>query len=157
MTKNNLASLLKSRSPLDYPILTPLVSFISLCASFEAGLIHSFIGNFNLNRHRSSEHHEIQFLTHSEKRWNTGKSDTITCQCICEFNPARSLYWQYRFEDQEILGDPYLACPKISSRKSYLNLYPSQKKASMLIASLSVLSIKFHYIQLIHRGSWFLI
>ena len=41
MTKNDLVSLLKSRSPLDYPILTPLVSFISLGASFEAGLIHS--------------------------------------------------------------------------------------------------------------------
>ena len=41
MTKNDLMSLLESNSPLDYPILTPLVSFISLCASFEAGLIHS--------------------------------------------------------------------------------------------------------------------
>ena len=40
MTKNNLVSLLESSSPLDYPILTPLVSFISLCTSFEAGLIH---------------------------------------------------------------------------------------------------------------------
>ena len=33
--------LLNYSSPLDYPILTPLVTFISLCASFEAGLIHS--------------------------------------------------------------------------------------------------------------------
>ena len=41
MTKNELMSLLESNSPFDYPILTPLVSFISLCASFEAGLIHS--------------------------------------------------------------------------------------------------------------------
>ena len=41
MTKNDLMSLLESNSPLDYPILTPLVSFISLCASFEADLIHS--------------------------------------------------------------------------------------------------------------------
>ena len=39
--KNDLVSLLKSISPLDHPILTPLVSFISLCASFEAGHIHS--------------------------------------------------------------------------------------------------------------------
>ena len=29
-------SLPESRSPLDYPILTPSVSFISLCASFDA-------------------------------------------------------------------------------------------------------------------------
>ena len=42
MIKNDLVSLLKSSSPLDYPILTPLVSFILLCASFEAGLIHSW-------------------------------------------------------------------------------------------------------------------
>ena len=34
-------SLLKSNSLFDYPLLTPLVSFISLCASFEAGLIRS--------------------------------------------------------------------------------------------------------------------
>ena len=41
MTKNELMSLLKSNLQLDYPILTPLASFNSLCASFEAGLIHS--------------------------------------------------------------------------------------------------------------------
>ena len=53
-------SLLEYEKLHDYPILTPLVSFDSLCASFEAGLIHSFIGKFNLNRHRSCKHHEIQ-------------------------------------------------------------------------------------------------
>ena len=42
MIKNDLVSLLESRSPLDYAILTPLVSFISLCASFEADLINSW-------------------------------------------------------------------------------------------------------------------
>ena len=41
MTKNDLMLLLESNSPLDYPIITPLVSFISLCASFESDLIHS--------------------------------------------------------------------------------------------------------------------
>ena len=41
MIKNDLVSLLKSISPLDYSILTPLVSFISLCASLEADPIHS--------------------------------------------------------------------------------------------------------------------
>ena len=41
MTKNDLMSLLESNSPLDYPILTPLVSFVSLCTSFEVGLTHS--------------------------------------------------------------------------------------------------------------------
>ena len=42
MIKNDKVPLLKSSSPLDYPILTPLVSFILLCASFEASLIHSW-------------------------------------------------------------------------------------------------------------------
>ena len=37
MTKNDLISLLESNSPLDYPILTPLVSFVSLSALFEVG------------------------------------------------------------------------------------------------------------------------
>ena len=41
MTKNDLMSLLECNLPIDYPILTPLVSFISLCAFFEANLIHS--------------------------------------------------------------------------------------------------------------------
>ena len=34
-------SLPESSSPLDYPILTPSVSFISLYDPFEVGLIHS--------------------------------------------------------------------------------------------------------------------
>ena len=47
MTKNNQASLLKSSLPLDYPILTPLVSFIYLCSLFLVDLILS-LGAFNL-------------------------------------------------------------------------------------------------------------
>ena len=47
MIKNGLVSLLKSISPLDYPILTPLVSFISLCASVEVGLIY-YLGTLTL-------------------------------------------------------------------------------------------------------------
>ena len=47
MTKNNLVSLPKSRSPLDYPILTHLVSLISLCAFVEADFIVS-LGNLTL-------------------------------------------------------------------------------------------------------------
>ncbi|KEH17222.1 hypothetical protein MTR_0030s0110 [Medicago truncatula] len=34
-----------------------------------------FFGRFNLNRHRSCEHHEIQFLPHTEKRWNHRPND----------------------------------------------------------------------------------
>ena len=40
-------SLLRSSSPFDYPILTPLVSLVSLGTSFEVGLIHSW-GTLNL-------------------------------------------------------------------------------------------------------------
>ena len=43
MIKNDLVSLIRASSPLDYPILTPFVSFISLCTSLEAGLIHSWV------------------------------------------------------------------------------------------------------------------
>ena len=39
--KDDLVSLLESSSPLDYPILTPSLSFIFLYTSFEAVLIHS--------------------------------------------------------------------------------------------------------------------
>ena len=39
MIKNDLVSLLKSSSPLDYAILTLLISFISLYALIEAVLI----------------------------------------------------------------------------------------------------------------------
>ena len=41
MIKNDQELLLKSNTPIDHHILTPLVSFILLCASFEATLIHS--------------------------------------------------------------------------------------------------------------------
>ena len=40
MTKNDIMSLLEYNSPLHYPIQKPFVSFVSLCASFEVGLIH---------------------------------------------------------------------------------------------------------------------
>ena len=42
MIRNDLMSLPESSSPLDYPILTPSVSFISVYDSFKADLIHSF-------------------------------------------------------------------------------------------------------------------
>ena len=48
MTKKDLMSLFESNSLFYYHILTPLVSFISSCASFEAVLIHSF-GTLTLN------------------------------------------------------------------------------------------------------------
>ena len=48
MPKNNLVLLLKSSSPLDCPILAPLVSFISLFALVEAGLVLS-LGSLTLN------------------------------------------------------------------------------------------------------------
>ena len=47
MIKNDLVSLLESSLSLDYPILTHLVSLISLYASFEDVLIQS-LGTLNL-------------------------------------------------------------------------------------------------------------
>ena len=41
MIKNDQELLLKSNTPIDHHILTPLVSFNSLCVSFDAGLIRS--------------------------------------------------------------------------------------------------------------------
>ena len=63
-------SLPESSSPLDYPILTPLVSFDSLCASFEAGLIY-LLGTLTLI---DIDHVRIMkssvMKPHTEKRWN---------------------------------------------------------------------------------------
>ena len=149
-------SLPESSSPLDYPILTPSISFISLYDSFEDGLIHS-LGTLTLP---DIDHVSIMKSSVSPtlKRGGiTGQSDSITCQRIWEFNPARSLQWQYRFKDQEMYGDPYPASRTVSSHESYMNLRPFRKKASPLRASLSMLSIKLHYIQLIHHGSWLLV
>ena len=70
MTNNDLFSFLESNSPLDYPTLTPLVSFVSSCASLEAVLIHS-LGTLTLT--------DIDYVSimkssvmkyHTEMRWN---------------------------------------------------------------------------------------
>ena len=70
MIKNDLMSLLESNLPLDYPILTPLVSFVSLYAFFEAGLIHS-LGTLTLiNIDHVSIMKSSVIKPHTEKRWN---------------------------------------------------------------------------------------
>ena len=48
MTKNDLVSLLKYRSSVEYPILKDLLSFIPLCALLEADLI-IFLGTLTLS------------------------------------------------------------------------------------------------------------
>ena len=71
-------SLPESRSPLDYPILTPSVSFISLYDSFEADLIHS-LRTLTLT---DIDHVSIMksSVSPTSKRGEiTGKSDSITC------------------------------------------------------------------------------
>ena len=68
-------SLLESSSPLDYPILTPLVSFISLYDSFEAGLIHS-LGTLTLT---DIDHVSIMKSSTPKRGGITGQSDSITC------------------------------------------------------------------------------
>ena len=98
MIKNNLVLLLESISPLDYPILTPLVSFISLCASFEASLIHP-LGSLTLT---DIDHVNIikysVFPTPKRDRI-TGQRDPKHASVYREFKPARSIYWQYMFKD----------------------------------------------------------
>ena len=59
MTKNYVMSLVESNSLFDYPILTPLLCFISLGASSKVVLLNSFL-TFNINPHRSCENNEIQ-------------------------------------------------------------------------------------------------
>ena len=100
MIKNDLVSLLNSRSPLDYHILTPLESFISLCASFEAAVIHS-LGTLTLT---IIDHVSIMKSSVSP----TPKIGGIIGQSYQNMLPYmgiesyRSQYWQYRFEDYEI-------------------------------------------------------
>ena len=73
MIKIDLVSLLESSSPLDYPILTPLVSFISVCALFEAGLIHSW-GTLTL-----TDIDHVRIMKSSESP--TQKRGRVTGQC----------------------------------------------------------------------------
>ena len=71
-------SLPEFSSPLDYPILTPLVSFFPLCALFEAGLIHS-LGTLTLT---DIDHVSIMKSSVSPtlKRGGiTGQRDPVTC------------------------------------------------------------------------------
>ena len=71
-------SLPKSSSPLDYPILKPLVSFISLYDSFEVDLIHS-LGTLTLT---DIDHVSIMksSVSPTPKRGGiTGQSDSIAC------------------------------------------------------------------------------
>ena len=149
-------SLPESSSPLDYPILTPSVSLISLYDSFEAGLIHS-LGTLTLTDINHVSIMKSSVSPTPKRAGINGQSDLIICWRLQELNPARSLQWQYRFKDQEMYGDLYPASRTVSSHESQVNLHPSRKKASPLIASLSVLGTKFHYIQLIHHGSWLLV
>ena len=68
-------SLLEYNSPFDYPIVTPLVSFISLCASFEGGLIHS-LGTVTLTHIDPVSIMKSSVMKpHTEKRWNHRPSD----------------------------------------------------------------------------------
>ena len=67
-------SLPKSRSPLDYPILTPLVSFMSLCASYEAGLIDSS-GNLTLTEIDHVSIMKSSVSPTSKRGGTTGQSD----------------------------------------------------------------------------------
>ena len=78
---NDLASLLETSSPLDNPIVTPLVSFISLCASFEAGLIRS-LGTLTL-----TDIHHVSIMKSSV--FPTPKKGGITSQSDPKYASVR--------------------------------------------------------------------
>ena len=87
MIKNDLVSLLESSSPLDYPILKPLVSFITLCALFEVGRIHS-LGTLTLT---DIDYVSIMKSTVSptpKKGGITGQSDPKHASVYRGLNPA---------------------------------------------------------------------
>ena len=98
MIKNDLVSLLKSSSSLDYPILTHLVSFFSLCASFVVGLIHS------LRTLTLTDIDHVSIMKSSvyptPKRGGiTDQSDPKHARVYRQSDPARSIYWLYRFKE----------------------------------------------------------
>ena len=91
-------SLPESRSPLDYPILTPSVSFISLYDSFEADLIYS-LRTLNLTYIDHVSIMKFSVCPTLKKGGIIGQNNPKHASVYRGLNPARSLYWQYRFED----------------------------------------------------------
>ena len=81
MTKNDLASLHKFSSPLDYPTQTPLVSFISFYALDEAGLIIS-LGTLTLTYIDQVSSMKSSVLTISKTGGIIGQGETKTCKRI---------------------------------------------------------------------------
>ena len=71
-------SLPESISPLDYHMLTPSVSFISLYDSFEADLIHS-LGTLTLTDIDHVSIMKSSVLPTPKRGGITGQSDLITC------------------------------------------------------------------------------
>ena len=71
-------SLPESSLPLDYLILTPSVSFISLYDSFEAGLIHS-LGTLTLTDIDNVSIMKSSVSPTPKRGGITGQIDSITC------------------------------------------------------------------------------
>ena len=71
-------SLPESSSPLDYPILTPSVSFIYLYDSFEAVLMHS-LGTLTLTDIDHVSIMKSSVFPTPKRGGITGQSDSITC------------------------------------------------------------------------------
>ena len=91
-------SLPESSSPLDYPILTPSVSFISLYDSFEAGLIHS-LGTLTLTDIDHVSIMKSSVFPTMKRGGITGQSEQKYFSVYRVLNPARSLYLQYKFKE----------------------------------------------------------
>ena len=97
MIKNDLVSLLKSSSSPDHPILTSLVSLISLCASFDAGLIHSLETLTLTDIDRVSIIKSIVSPTLKRSGINS-QSDPKHASAHGNLTLSDP-YWQYRFKD----------------------------------------------------------
>ena len=109
MIKNNLVSLLESSSPLYYPILTPLVSFISLCASFEAGLIHS-LGTSTLTDIDHVSIMKSRVSPTTKKGGITGQNDPKHASIHRNYTPPYPYISSIRSKTRRC-KDPYPAMP----------------------------------------------
>ena len=143
MTKNNLISLLES----------DFTSWFSCTNTFAIDhfIIFHILRNYNLNRHISCEHHEIRCLPHTEKRWSHWP----------RWNQNMLVYignWTLLEPYVGLIGSKtrrYKETHTHQNGQSHLMKFTrtstSWKKESRLISCLSVLSIKFHYINITHH------
>ena len=95
---NDLVSLHKPSSPLDYPIQTNFISFISLCAFYEVYLILT-LGTLKLTDIDHVSIMKSMSTPHQKEVESPAKVKPTHASIYRELNPARSLCWMHRFKD----------------------------------------------------------